>query len=185
MEHVVAEELEPSDIDGFDAVGLWGLLGLSALLGSSVYRVSLVALGAWGQDVVPLQAHHWIFLAVWVAFMGYTEGYRGFQLGYSRRVVRRALSLKQEERLLPRLLAPLTCMGIIYASRRRLVSAWSIIVAVVGMVSLVRLFPQPWRGLVDAGVVVGLGWGLLSMWSNMARVLAGGVVPAPVRRPES
>ncbi len=182
MEDVVAEELEQSERVGLDVVGFWGVLGLSALLGSSVYRVSLVALDAWGDEVAPLQAHHWIFLTVWVLFMGYTEGYRGFQLGYSRRVVLCALSLRHEQRLMPRLLAPLTCMGVIYASRSRLVVAWSVIVAVVGIVSVVRLFPQPWRGLVDAGVVVGLGWGLLAMWSNIIRVLAGGSVPEPVRR---
>jgi hypothetical protein len=27
----------------------------------------------------------------------------------------------------------------------------------------VRLLPQPWRGIVDAGVVVGLTWGTISL----------------------
>jgi len=28
---------------------------------------------------------------------------------------------------------------------------------------LVRLVPQPWRGIVDAGVVIGLAWGAVSL----------------------
>ncbi|MYA76383.1 MAG: hypothetical protein F4Y17_01955 [Gemmatimonadetes bacterium] len=31
------------------------------------------------------------------------------------------------------------------------------------LIFLIRYLPQPWRGIVDAGVVVGLTWGLVSM----------------------
>jgi hypothetical protein len=31
------------------------------------------------------------------------------------------------------------------------------------LIILVRFLAQPWRGIVDAGVVVGLAWGLISL----------------------
>ena len=31
----------------------------------------------------------------------------------------------------------------------------------------VRQLPQPWRGMVDAGVVVGLTWGVVSIITSM------------------
>jgi hypothetical protein len=182
VEDLAREEFEKPEIVGFDIAGAWGLLGLSCLLCSSVFRVGKVTFGAWGPDVPGLEPWHWVFLAAWVGFMGYMEGYRGFQLGYSRRVVLRALALRSESRLLPRLLAPLSCMGVIYAPRRRLIVAWFIILAVIGIVTVVRFFPQPWRGLIDAGVVVGLTWGLFAMWANIGKVLSGRVVPEPVSR---
>ena len=35
---------------------------------------------------------------------------------------------------------------------------------IVCFVILIRLMPQPWRGLLDAGVVVGLSLGVLSIF---------------------
>jgi hypothetical protein len=34
---------------------------------------------------------------------------------------------------------------------------------IIVLIILVRLLPQPWRGMVDAGVVVGLAWGMISL----------------------
>ena len=40
-----------------------------------------------------------------------------------------------------------------------------------------RLLDQPWRGIVDAGVVVGLSYGCIALVVAFARVLLG----APLR----
>ena len=38
---------------------------------------------------------------------------------------------------------------------------------IVGLIVLIRKLDQPWRGIVDAGVVVGLGWGLVAtLWAG-------------------
>jgi hypothetical protein len=105
--------------------------------------------------------------------MAYFEGYRGFQRGFSPRVVVRALHLALHPRPLHVLLAPLFCMGLIHASRRRLLSSWILLVSIVAIVLLVRVLPQPYRGLVDAGVVVGLAWGLVALVGFAWAALAG------------
>jgi len=105
--------------------------------------------------------------------MGYSEGYRGFQLGFSPRIAARALWLSRNPSLLRGLLAPAFCMGFFGATKRRTLTSWCVLAGIVGIVSLVRLLPQPWRGIVDFGVVVGLTWGLLAMlvfaWQAVSR----------------
>ncbi len=39
--------------------------------------------------------------------------------------------------------------------------------------TLVRALAQPWRGIVDAGVVVGLTWGCVAILVFWARSLLG------------
>jgi hypothetical protein len=45
--------------------------------------------------------------------------------------------------------------------------------AIVGLVLLVGMLPQPWRGIVDAGVVVGLGWGIVALAVEFVTVATG------------
>ena len=40
-------------------------------------------------------------------------------------------------------------------------------------VLVVRQLPQPWRGIVDGGVVVGLSWGTLAIFANVIQVFRG------------
>jgi hypothetical protein len=74
-------------------------------------------------------------------------------------------------------------MGLIHASRRRLVTSWSLVVMVVVLVLTVRHLPQPWRGLVDAGVVFGLTWGLVAVFVFGARALQGRAPRVPTDLP--
>ena len=62
----------------------WGIFGVVALLASAVYRLSPQA---FGLASVPLSASHWLALVVFVPFMAYSEGYRGFHLNFAPRVV--------------------------------------------------------------------------------------------------
>jgi hypothetical protein len=64
-------------------------------------------------------------------------------------------------------------MGLFGARRRTTVAVWSVTVGIVVLVVLVRLLPQPWRGIVDAGVVVGLGWGLIALAVELLTVTCG------------
>ncbi len=138
----------------------WGLAGVSLLLGSAVYRLTPLALDAFTYD---FRWYHWFFLILVLFFMAYAEGYRAFQQGFSPRVAARARYLRNHRNKLHALLAPLFCMGYFHAPKTRRITAISVTVGIIILIVLVRLLPQPWRGIVDAGVVVGLAWGLISL----------------------
>ncbi len=138
----------------------WGVAGVAALLGYAVFRLAPLSLEALAS---PWQWYHGVFAAVWILFMAHAEGYRGFQKAFSPRVAARARYLARHPRADHLLLAPLFCMGFIHATSRRRIVATSITGGVITLVLLVRLLPQPWRGIVDAGVVLGLTWGLVAL----------------------
>jgi hypothetical protein len=139
---------------------IWGLTGVLLLLGSAVYRLSHWAIDAF---FYPFLWYHSASLFLVLLFMAYAEGYRGFQKAFSPRVAARALYLKKNPRFLHALFAPFFCMGFFYASRRRKITSFSVTSGIIVLILLVRLLPQPWRGIIDAGVVVGLAWGLISL----------------------
>ncbi len=119
----------------------------------------------------PMDAHHLVVLVVAVVLMAWFEGYRGFQLSFSPRFAARALSLRDGVSLPQFALAPLICMGLFWAPRRRLISAWSLTIGIIVLVMLFRQLPQPWRGILDGGVFVGLGWGLIATWAAVISLL--------------
>jgi len=139
---------------------LWGLTGVMMLLASAVYRLTPLAVDAARYE---LRWYHWAFLAFVLLFMAYFEGYRAFQQGFSPRVAARARYLRTHRNTLHALLAPLFCMGYFHAPKRRRVTSLSVTAGIIVLVIIVRFLSQPWRGIVDAGVVVGLVWGLISL----------------------
>tara|TARA_B110000858_G_scaffold157616_1_gene180424 strand:- start:8893 stop:9324 length:432 start_codon:yes stop_codon:yes gene_type:complete len=127
---------------------------------------------------------HWLALVFSVIYMAYAEGYKGFHLGFAPRVVVRARYLADHPRPLHVLLAPLFCMGYIYATRKRQILSFALTIMIICFVLIARSIPQPWRGIVDAGVVVGLGLGVLSIAyfliissNNPARLTVSAEVP--------
>ena len=62
---------------------VWGILGVSYIIGRGLYSV-------WPYveelDFAAFTVTHWIGFAVSMVFMGYAEGYKGFQLKFSPRV---------------------------------------------------------------------------------------------------
>ena len=106
---------------------------------------------------------HWFALVFSVIYMAYAEGYKGFHLAFAPRVVVRTRYLADNPRPLHVLLAPLFCMGYIYATRKRQILSFALTTMIICFVLIARSMPQPWRGIVDAGVVVGLGLGVLSI----------------------
>jgi len=140
---------------------IWGIAGLSLLFGSALYRLYPYAQELCGME---FKWFHWAALAASLAFMGYAEGYKGFHLKFSPRAAARALYLKQNPTFARVLFAPLFCMGFFHATRKRKIVAYSLTTMIILLIILVRQLAQPWRGIVDAGVVLGLGWGLVSVW---------------------
>lgn len=143
---------------GYIAV-LWGITGIGLLLGSAIYRLSAIG---WQTFDYSLEWHHWLALVVSIVFMGFSEGYRGFQQGWSPRVAARILYLSQNVSPMRLLLAPLFCMGFFSIVRKRMIVTYSLTLGIIVMVLLVHQLEQPWRGIVDLGVVTGLLWGLTS-----------------------
>ncbi|PKL75043.1 MAG: hypothetical protein CVV27_17415 [Candidatus Melainabacteria bacterium HGW-Melainabacteria-1] len=138
----------------------WGVGGFVLLLGEALYKLIPIALETFSHS---LNALHWIILVLWIAFMAYSEGYKGFQKGYSPRLAARASWLRQHPSPRRSLLAPLFCMGFFETTRKRKIVAYALTCGIVVLVLSVRIMPQPWRGIADAGVVVGLSWGLMSV----------------------
>ena len=157
------------------AAALWGIAGVIALLGNAIYRLTPYALELVHRSLTVVEL---AVLIVWVAFNAYSEGYRAFHRMFSPRVVARARTLAGAKRGFV-VLAPLYCMGLFHATRRRLVVSWSITIGIVGIVILVRSLAQPWRGIIDAGVVIGLAWGVGSILYYTARAFAGHAMPVP------
>jgi hypothetical protein len=150
---------------------LWAVLGVIAILVESVVRLLPRAL----EPILDgsLNSAGVIAYVASIVLLGYTEGYRGFQQRFSPRVVVRALAVAQRGGWLMIALAPLIAMGLIHATRRRLFGSWVLVLCIVALIQLVRLLAQPWRGAVDAGVVVGLSWGTVSILVPAVQALRG------------
>ena len=144
---------------------VWGIVGIFALLLSAVYRLGVRAVAAYEGGLTPGQ---WA-IAVFVCIaMAYSEGYRAFQKRFSPRTASRIRYLRDRPSALRSLLAPLFAMGFFHADRRTKITAYALTIGIVTLVVLVHRLDQPWRGIIDAGVVVGLTWGVLSLaWSTL------------------
>ena len=149
---------------------IWGFVGVFALCAEAVWRLSSYAEDALTDELTALQT---AIAAAWIAFMGIAEGYRGFHKKFSPRVIARAAYLWDHARPIDAVLAPLFCMSLYGASRRGLIVAWSLVVMIVTLIVLIPYLPHPWRGIIDAGVVVGLGIGVSSMAYFALRALRG------------
>lgn len=124
-----------------------------------------------------LGAWHWVVLAGWVVINAYAEGLVGFHRKFSPRTVDRALFLGRNPSLGRVVLAPLFCMGLFHASRKTLIVSWTLLLGIATLVIFMRQLEQPWRGIIDAGVVVGLALGLVSLCGLFLRAVVTKRVP--------
>jgi hypothetical protein len=162
---------------------LWGIFGFVLILLQAIYRLAPLAWEpiASGQ----LETWHWGLYTFSIVFNGYSEGYKAFQLQVAPRVIARADHLASQPRLLHVILAPLFCMALFHASRRRLIISWSVYAGILVLIIAVRQLAQPWRGIVDAGVVVGLSWGVLAIIVVFVDRMRGGELRTTAELPGS
>ena len=158
------------------APGVWGIVGVLLLLAQAIYRLAPLAFELVDRE---LDAIELTILVGWCVFNGYAEGHRGFHKAFSPRVVARAVHLSTHPRPVYVAIAPLYVMGLVYATRKRLIVSWVLTLGIVAIVAFVRQLAQPWRGIIDAGVVIGLAWGVLSICYFVGRALAGRAMPVP------
>ena len=160
----------------------WGVVGVSLLIGWAVMRLTPIALEAWA---MPWGWMEWAVAVPWLLFMLVGEGYRGFQKGFAPRVAARARYLREHPVLLHVLLAPAFCMGFFHATRKRMIVSWAVTTGIVLLILAVRLLPQPWRGIVDLGVVAGLTWGLVAIVLYAIHALTAHTFEHPPEVPEA
>jgi hypothetical protein len=159
----------------------WGAVGFAALLVQAVVRLTPLALEPVRRG---MSAGQWALFALSIAFNGVFEGYSAFHRRVAPRVVARALYLGEHPRPLRVALAPLFATGLFGASRRRMRAAWLLYLGLAILIIGVHQLGQPWRGIVDAGVVVGLSWGALAIVVVYARALGGRPPAVDLELPE-
>ena len=138
---------------------VWGIIGVCALLGWAIFRLFPRAMEAINGGLTTMQ---WVILAIWTIFMLVAEGYRGFQKKFSPRTAARVRYLRDQPDLLRTILAPFFCMGYFHANKKTRIIAICLTLGIILLVVLVRFLDQPWRGIVDFGVVLGLSYGVIS-----------------------
>ena len=148
----------------------WAVLGFAAVLVHALVTLTPKALVPFEMGLTQFQTGVYV---VWVVWMWYTEGHRAFQKQLCPRMIERAMWLGRNPRPLLVVLAPMFAMGMLHATRKRLIVSWAVTIGIIGLVIAVRFVPQPWRGIIDGGVVVGLGWGLARLLFYWIKSLAG------------
>ncbi len=140
---------------------IWAIIGVTALLLNPIVRLAPRGLEAIEGGLTGVQ---WALLIGFALFMWYSEGVRGFQKNFSPRTAARLRVLRAQPTGIRVVLAPLFAMGFFHANKRTRIVVWVILIMVICLIALVSLLSQPWRGIIDVGVVVGLSWGLLTFW---------------------
>lgn len=141
---------------------IWGTLGVTYLVGKSITTLAGFAKEAFEYHLTPFQ---WTFLILYSLFMLVFEGYRGFQKKFCPRTAARVKYLYDNPKPLHVILAPFFCMGYFHADKKTKIIAISISLLILGVVFLMREYcPQPWRGIIDVGVVLGLSYGIICFW---------------------
>ena len=139
---------------------VWGVGGVLLLIGYAVFRLTPPTLDAFSHQLL---WYHWALMALNIAFATYFKGYRGFHKGLSPRVAARAKYLSTHAKVLRVLLGPVYCMGYFYIIKKKQIATIVMTVGMVLLIVLVRLLSQPWRGIIDAGIALALGWGFISI----------------------
>lgn len=142
----------------FRTIGaIWGIGGVATLLGFAIWRLL-----PYATELLTFELPLWqlIVLVIWCVFMIYTEGHQAFGKQLAPRVVARAQHISQHGNWNMIILAPLYCIGYFGAPKKRIIASYIVIVAIVSLVIAVRFVPEPWRAIIDAGVILGISCGI-------------------------
>lgn len=158
---------------------VWGVLGVAAMLLEAEVRLLRLAYEGVVVQFAPLPG---AVAAVWCALNAWLEGYRGFQKRFVPQALDRAFAIDVTSKLAVAL-APFEVLGVWRTEPKVRRRAWVMVIGISTLVFLVKQLPQPWRGVIDAGVVVGLGWGTAALVIGLLLRLRNGARPAGVDAP--
>jgi len=161
---------------------LWGFVGVTLFLGFAVVRLSHHALAIFEMQLTLFQ---WGLVAANCIFMAYSEGYKGFQNSFSPRTAARIRYISQHATWKTGLLAPVFCFGYFGINRRKQVGVILLSLMIVVLIMIVSQLSQPWRGIVDSGVVVGLVWGITSLFVYTFKAFTQKDFPYSAELPEA
>lgn len=170
---------------GFAAIvsSFWGTGGVLYILAKAIKRVLPIALEPFKEGAIAMSQFElgaYVLTCLWFA---YVEGYKGFQQKFSPLVVKRSFTLipgRNGTKWWHYVLAPFYSMGLVHATKKRSIVSWSVTIGVTLIVAAVKKLPYPWRNIIDAGVVVGLTWGSLSILLLYIKSWVTGQVPENV-----
>lgn len=172
----------PSEHKAFTPwVAAWAIAGVALLLIQALYRLTPRALEPIREGT--LSGVHLALYVGFVVFSLYAEGYRGFQKAFVPRTIARAFHLSRNPSPLGVLLAPAYAMALLHAKPRRLLISWVLLIAITLCVIFLRYAPPMYRSIIDAGVVGGLSWGLVSLLYSSAQAFRGAVPNAVLDLP--
>lgn len=154
-----------------NGIFVWAILGVTLLLSQAMFRLSQIAWEALSSAT--MTGTQLAICAAWTVCNIYLEGYRGFHKRFVPRVVARAHYLALNPRQPAVIFAPLFAMAFFHSNRRAKAAAWGVSFAVIIAIVYVRTLPQPWRGIIDCGVVAGLLFGTFSLLGGALRRVRG------------
>lgn len=159
------------------AVRAWGAFGVAGYLLYGVKKVIPIVREGIGAIEASWQ---WGLLASVLAFFAYVEGYKGFQKGFAPRVVSRAWVVSETNDAIPfwhKVLAPAFCIGYFHGTRRRVIASWMVTTIIFLVVVGVKRLSNPYRAIIDAGVMVGLLWVVCSIIVIFFKSIGSGAAP--------
>ena len=93
----------------FGLIGfIWGFVGVSLIL---LHGITCVYPYVVTLDFSKMFWYHYLSLIISIIFLGYAEGYKGFQLSFSPRVAQRLKLVFKNPSFVNVVLSPLFCMG--------------------------------------------------------------------------
>lgn len=153
----------------------WGVFQVVSSLSNGIKRILPIALEPFkNYDLNIYQSIAYVLFSI---FMGYAEGYKGFQLKLSPLIVKRASGLYENRSILNLIFSGPYSMGLFNANKKRMIVSWSVSFGIFGLTYLVKKMPYPYRSIIDGGVVVGLTWGASSIIYQFVKSIITGNPP--------
>jgi len=139
---------------------IYSIGGIIAIFSSAIFRLYPHVKEGFSYQFSTL---NWIVMIAYLIIMIVGKGYFALYRSFVPRVINRSKILIAEGKLLDRLLAPLYCMGFFKAPIKRLIISYAMLSFIITFISSASRISQPWRGIIDLGVIVGLSIGIISL----------------------
>ena len=134
----------------------WGVGGILGVIGYGVFQLGQRAAQVPSYE---LMWYHWGVLVLTTAALIYVKAYKAFYRSLAPRIAARADQVRRHPTPLRVLLAPLYCMGYFDVDPGTQLRMVVITLAMILLVVIVSLVPEPWRAILDIAIAVALALG--------------------------